>query len=490
MANGGEVIGALLGSVGQGLAPSGIIDQALTARRERKAGEIPGMSEQEELESTIRQLLITYGKPFGWNDTKTSELLAGYLNQPTAQAKEQYWNEKTAGLPLWIEKNLKMLRDIRERPTAGGYFGAPYTPEEAGELRRGLGGEPKGMLEAGAYADPYKRMRKEYPGLEAKTPEGFKAGIQKWMETYGKGRKPLTTEEVGWGELQEMPAIFGATRKAAEAGKPKMYYAADEARQQAEMAFTDPRQMIVFDRMIEEMGLHETFADLDENFLSGIGIDSKTDKLITPTILADDQARLARKLLATHPTDAPTDNADLVKVAAFLYGTKALTPEVRGPFEQLNEQANRLGAVLPPEVQALMPGPTRSELQKLIFSEPALNLAPKEQFERALALLGTGLYDERTVTYILRLLGDTQARQAAYQNAKKLGILEGGGFVEMLTGAGGGTQPVGGAPKAGNILNDITRIIQGNPNINAGELANQLKRLGWSEQEIRSAGVS
>ena len=194
--------------------------------------------------------------------------------------------------------------------------------------------------------------------------------------------------------------------------------------------------------------------------------------------------------MATHPTDAPTDNADLVKVAAFLYGTKALTPEVRDPFEQLNEQANRLGAVLPPEVQALMPGPTRSELQKLIFSEPALNLAPKEQFERALALLGTGLYDERTVTYILRLLGDTQARQAAYQNAKKLGILEGGGFVEMLTGAGGGTQPVGGAPKAGNILNDITRIIQGNPNINAGELANQLKRLGWSEQEIRSAGVS
>lgn len=75
----------------------------------------PKMSEIEKKENLIRQQLIYFGKFYGWNDNKTSDLLSGYFAQPTAPAKEQYWREETSGLPLWIQKSLNALRNLREQ---------------------------------------------------------------------------------------------------------------------------------------------------------------------------------------------------------------------------------------------------------------------------------------------------------------------------------------------------------------------------------------
>ena len=461
---------------------------------ERDSG--PPMEDDEE--NRLRKQLMLFGKSYDWNDEKTSKFLANYLAQPNVESKRDVWQKEIGGRPNWLQKVMKQLIDLKERTgsiTPSGFFGAPFTPENIQKLSGGLSGGPPGMLPIERYQDPLGRMAEEYPGQAMGFPGPFRAGVEDYLKNIGPS-EPWSKERIARGELQEIPDKWKSVAVAAKKASPARFYN-KQALEQARQEFPTQRERIVFDSLLDEMELPSSFADLNADFLSGIGVNADTKNTITPTMeeIDDNEARFARKLLLLNP-NPPTSQQDQTKVAAFFYGLGALRPDARAMMEAIIASVKIPEDYSSYDLEELRGTSSRSPLQEALYREPALYLPMNEQLDRAIALRGTGLYDERTLAHIIRLIGSPETRAKAYDEFKLKEIVQGEpsssgdeAIRKYLAPTAGEqvqpSQPVPAKPQ-GDIIDAITQLITTNPDINGPELVSKLKAMGYTDADIDS----
>jgi len=441
-----------------------------------------GMSE-EEIEDKCWEDIKLFGPKLGLSVSKAQQIVANYLKEDTAEGRKKFRRTYLAGLPSSLRTRMEKILDIQDKhfPPPGITPEKTFTRDELEQIGNVVAGKPEGLLPLWYYPNPLEKAKQQLPGLYARAPQQFEEYVNRLLAGQKMPEK-WTPERIALEEVKEIPTAWRQLLQVKEEITPELYYRQREkVIADAKAEFADPRQAIALDYLISTPELYENFADLDDEFLKTIGIDSSTANVTTPEGLDEDVARLARKIIATNPTTPPTSGTDRLVVQAFLFGRDALPPTQRDAFDKLMQIAELRDQVegamglppIAPELEEVAPTPSRSKVMNLVFSSPNINKSKAEAIQNALTLRTIGITNDPTVAYILQVIGSPTAQK----------LIKTSGITEKV-----------GKPDVATAFNEWRKA-----NPDKWEKANPLKRIenaktylrdqGYSEEEIASIGL-